>query len=98
VWNCGENTRRRGAGEQLHLPLGRRSPDLPAAVVARTPLPATPRRGLELDGWLYLPMARLMERVSRSTSRVHVGVPQVYLLWIVLGAILVVGLVMVAAG
>jgi len=36
--------------------------------------------------------------VSHSTSRLHVGVPQVYLMWIVLGAIIVVGLVMVAAG
>lgn len=102
VWNCGEDHDSgtvRYPASSFYLPLKQAIAGIYPRLALRAPrFPPPLRRGLELDQWLYLPMARLMERVSRSTSRVHVGVPQVYLLWIVLGAILVVGLVMMAAG
>lgn len=56
--------------------------------------PARVRRVLELDGWLYLPLARGAEWVARSVSRTHVGVLQVYLLWIVLGAVAVLAILL----
>jgi hypothetical protein len=56
------------------------------------------RRAFDLDSWLYLPVARAVERGARGVSRTHVGIPQVYLLWIVVGAIAVVGIVLAFLG
>ena len=102
VWNCGEEHDSgtvRYAASSFYLPFKQAIAGIYPRLSLRAPrFPSPVRRTLEMDGWLYLPVARLMERVSHSTSRLHVGVPQVYLMWIVLGAIIVVGLVMVAAG
>jgi len=40
-----------------------------------------------IDQWLYFPFARGFLRLSRWFSRVHVGIPQVYILWIIIGVI-----------
>lgn len=40
---------------------------------------------LDIDRWLYYPFVNGLMRLSRWFSRVHVGIPQVYILWIVLG-------------
>jgi len=102
VWNCGEEHDSgvvRYAASSFYLPFKQAIAGIYPRISVRPPhFPPPLRRTLEVDAWLYLPVARLMERVSHSTSRLHVGVPQIYLLWIVLGAMAVVGLVMVAAG
>ncbi len=73
---------------ELLPPLQARLPGLYPSFKAPAPaFPAGLRRALNPDGWLYLPLARWVERSSRTVARSHVGVPQVYLLWIVLGAV-----------
>ena len=98
VWTCGEvedpeATRYRAGSfyrpfkEAFHgiYPTPRwRLPRFPAGV----------RKALELDNWLYYPLARGAERVARIVSRTHVGVLQIYLLWIVLGAIAVLAILL----
>jgi hydrogenase-4 component B len=58
------------------------------------PLPTVVRRILDPDPWFYLPLVRWVERAARGVSRTHVGVPQVYLLWMALGAVAVVTIVL----
>jgi len=43
---------------------------------------------LEVDQWLYYPIVNLFLKMLRKFSRTHVGIPQVYLLWMVLGLII----------
>jgi hydrogenase-4 component B len=64
-------------------------------------LPAFPqplRRALDPDRWLYHPIAQVSEATARRVSRTHVGVLQVYLLWIILGAAAVLALVLLLGG
>ena len=42
---------------------------------------------LDIDRWLYYPFVSGFMRLSRRFSRIHVGIPQVYVLWIVIGVI-----------
>ena len=42
---------------------------------------------LDIDRWLYYPFVRGFMRLSRWFSRIHVGIPQVYVLWIIMGVI-----------
>lgn len=102
VWTCGEEHDSglvRYPASSFYLPLKQALAGVyPRIGLRPPPFPLPLRRSLELDGWFYSPLARLMERVSHSTSRLHVGVPQVYLLWIVLGAMVLAGLVLVAGG
>ena len=50
-------------------------------------MPQLLRAVLNIDQWLYYPFANGFMRLSRWFSRVHVGVPQVYILWIIIGVI-----------
>ena len=43
---------------------------------------------LNIDNWLYYPGVRIGEWIVRTTSRTHIGVPQMYMLWVIGGAIL----------
>ena len=52
------------------------------------------RRVLEMDKWLYEPFAGLVQKAANGVSKTHVGTPQVYLLWMVIGAIVVVGIIL----
>jgi hydrogenase-4 component B len=64
-------------------------------------LPAFPqplRRALDPDRWLYYPIARASESAAQGVSRTHVGVLQVYLLWIILGAAAVLALILLLGG
>jgi len=61
-------------------------------------LPPSARRSLELDWWLYVPLARAVMRAARLVSRAHVGLLQVYLLWIILGAAVVTAVLLFAGG
>jgi hydrogenase-4 component B len=55
------------------------------------------RRVLEMDKWLYEPFAGLVQKAANGVSKTHVGTPQVYLLWMVIGAIVVVGIILAIA-
>ncbi|MDP2959633.1 MAG: proton-conducting transporter membrane subunit [Longimicrobiales bacterium] len=96
VWTCGEDV----DPEAFRYPPGSYYRPFKAAFAGIYPkgvwrLPAFPaavRRILDFDAWLYLPLARWVERSAHGVSRTHVGVPQVYLLWMVLGAVAVVAI------
>jgi len=60
-------------------------PHLPIPHVGQ---PTALRRALDLDAWLYYPLVRWGGRVLERFSRTHVGIPQVYVLWMVGGMIL----------
>jgi hypothetical protein len=53
----------------------------------RITMPYTLRAVLDIDRWLYYPFANGFMKLSRWFSRIHVGVPQVYILWIIIGLI-----------
>lgn len=100
VWTCGEEVR----PEEYRYPPGSFYRPFkeafggiyPKAAWRPPPFPASLRKALDLDAWLYLPLVRGVERASRQVSRTHVGVPQVYLLWMVVGVIAVVAIVLLA--
>jgi hydrogenase-4 component B len=50
-------------------------------------MPKILRAVLDIDHWIYYPFASGFVKLSRWFSRVHVGVPQVYILWIIIGLI-----------
>jgi hydrogenase-4 component B len=102
VWVCGEEEEpgalRYSAGS-FYLPFKHAFRGVYPSFRVRAPaFPAGLRRALDPDGWLYLPLARWVDRSARTVARTHVGVPQVYLLWIVLGAVVVVGVILLALG
>ena len=49
-------------------------------------------KGLRLllnpDQWFYYPIANLFMKINRGLSKSHTGVPQMYLLWTIIGVIL----------
>ena len=59
--------------------------------------PVTIRRLLDFDRWLYVPTVHGIKKAADEVSRTHVGTPQIYLLWIVVGAIVVVAITLVVA-
>jgi len=102
IWTCGEeeapSALRYSAGS-FYLPFKHAFRGVYPSFPIRAPgFPPGLRRALNPDGWLYLPLARWVERSSRAVSRTHVGVPQVYLLWIVVGAVAVVTMFLLAMG
>ncbi|MFH1766153.1 MAG: proton-conducting transporter membrane subunit, partial [Gemmatimonadota bacterium] len=102
IWTCGEEEKpgalRYPAGS-FYLPFKHAFRGIyPAFKVPAPAFPASLRRALNPDRWLFLPVARWVERSSRTVARSHVGVPQVYLLWIVLGAVAVVTVILLAMG
>ncbi len=93
IWTCGEvedpEATRYRAGS-FYRPFKEAFQGVYPVFQLRLPrFPAWVRKALELDGWLYLPLARGTEWLARSVSRTHVGVLQIYLLWMVLGAVAV---------
>jgi hydrogenase-4 component B len=58
----------------------------------RTAYPTAFARAFDLDGWLYGPLVRAGGRLAERVSRSHVGVPQWYLAWQVIGMVLVLAL------
>jgi len=50
-------------------------------------------RSLDFDRWLYFPIGSAFVRIGRTFSRIHNGVPQLYLLWQVIGLVLSIVLV-----
>lgn len=98
VWTGGEEHEAatvRYPASSLYLPFKHAFAGLYPRIRWRVPgFPGWLRRVLELDGWLFGPAGRAVERASASVSRSHVGVPQVYLLWIVGGAAVVLAAVL----
>lgn len=102
VWTCGEEHAAeavRYPASSFYLPFKHAIEGIYPTVRLRAPaFPAPLRRVLAVDSWLYLPIARFVERAALRVSLTHVGVPQVYLLWIVVGAVAVIGTVLLLAG
>jgi hypothetical protein len=55
----------------------------------KTAYPTTLAKMFDVDTWLYGPLVRAGGRVAERFSRSHVGIPQWYLVWQVVGMVLV---------
>jgi hypothetical protein len=101
VWYCGEEHASktvRYPSSSFALPF--RQAFRNVYPVRKLPVPRFPvfiRRLLDFDKWLYNPTAHAVEKTAGVVSRTHVGLPQVYLLWIVVGAIVVVAIALAVA-
>lgn len=102
VWYCGEEhgvATVRYAASSFYLPFKQLFRGIyPNAKVHLPRLPALLHRALDFDHWLYAPVAKVVDRVAGRVSRTHVGTPQIYLLWIVIGAIVVTGILLWGRG
>ena len=100
AWACGEEAEpgvSRYPASSFYLPFKRAFQGIYPHVLVRAPaFPPWLRGVFDLDRWLYMPVARAVEGGARGVGRTHVGIPQVYLLWIVIGAIAVIGIVLAA--
>jgi hypothetical protein len=56
-------------------------------------VPSAVIRAFDFDRWIYYPVSAAFSRLSVGCSRLHNGIPQMYLLWQVLGCALSIGLV-----
>jgi hypothetical protein len=91
VWACGEEhpaeLLRYRAGS-FYLPFKKAFEGIyPRYTLTAPAFPPWLRKALELDNWFYNPIARGIDRLVAKTSESHSGIPQVYLLWLVIGAI-----------
>jgi formate hydrogenlyase subunit 3/multisubunit Na+/H+ antiporter MnhD subunit len=93
VWYCGEEhspASVRYPASSLYLPFKHALPEIyPRGKVHAPSFPAFLRRALDFDQWLYTPTVKAIDRSADRVSRTHVGIPQIYLLWIVIGAVVV---------
>ena len=100
VWTCGEEDEpglSRYPATSFYLPFKRAFQGIyPHVQVKAPPFPVWLRAVFDVDTWFYLPVARAVGAGARGVSKTHVGIPQVYLLWIVVGAIAVIGIVLAA--
>jgi len=100
VWTCGEEhspSLVRYPASSFFLPFKQAFRGIYPTVRVRAPaFPAFLRKALDLDRWLYVPIARAVERTAFGVGRTHAGIPQLYLLWIVVGAAVVVAVVLFA--
>ncbi len=55
----------------------------------KTAYPTTLAKIFDVDAWLYGPLVKAGSRVAERFSRSHVGIPQWYLVWQVVGMVLV---------
>jgi hydrogenase-4 component B len=98
AWTCGEEERpttARYPAASFYVPFKHAFRGVyPQVRVAPPPFPAWLRRVFDVDRWLYLPTVRVIGRGAGGVSRTHVGIPQVYLLWIVVGAVAVVAILL----
>lgn len=59
----------------------------PALRVPKLRLPTELRQVFDIDGFLYNPVVRWSMSFMERFSRLHVGIPQVYVLWMVIGIV-----------
>ena len=82
-------------GSSLFLPFKHAFHGVYPTFTARAPaFPRPLRRAFDLDRWLYDPVARSVDWAARAAGRTHAGVPQLYLLWMLLGAAVVVAILL----
>ena len=102
AWTCGEEeepTMAQYPASSFYVPFKHAFRGIyPQVRVTPPALPAWVRRVFDVDRWLHLPTVRMIGRGASGLSRTHVGVPQVYLLWIVLGAVAVVAILLALIG
>jgi NADH:ubiquinone oxidoreductase subunit 5 (subunit L)/multisubunit Na+/H+ antiporter MnhA subunit len=93
VWYCGEEHASavvRYPASSLYLPFKHALPEIyPGGQVHAPKFPGFLRRALDFDQWLYTPAVKAIDRTADRVTRTHVGIPQIYLLWIVIGAVAV---------
>jgi NADH:ubiquinone oxidoreductase subunit 5 (subunit L)/multisubunit Na+/H+ antiporter MnhA subunit len=98
VWYCGEEhapAAVRYPASSFYLPFKHAFQNVyPAGRLPVPRFPASIRRLLDFDRWLYTPAVHAVEKTAEGVSRTHVGTPQIYLLWIVIGAVVVVGIML----
>jgi hydrogenase-4 component B len=98
VWYCGEEHAAdtvRYPASSFYLPFKHAFQGIyPSGRVHVPRFPAPLRRALDFDQWLYTPTVKAIDKAADRVSRTHVGIPQIYLLWIVIGAILVTGILL----
>jgi hydrogenase-4 component B len=98
VWYCGEEhapAMVRYPASSFYLPFKHAFQGIyPSGRVHVPRFPAPLRRALDFDQWLYAPTINIIDRAAGRVSRTHVGTPQIYLLWIVIGAIVVTGIML----
>ncbi|MBZ5689525.1 MAG: hydantoin racemase [Acidobacteriia bacterium] len=98
VWYCGEEhtpSTVRYPASSLYLPFKHAFQGIyPSGRIPVPRFPASLRRALDFDRWLYTPSVKAIDRTADRVSRTHVGIPQIYLLWIVIGAIVVTGILL----
>ena len=102
VWYCGEehaSAAVRYPASSFYLPFKHVFQGIyPSGIVHVPKFPAAIRRLLDFDRWLYAPTVKAIEKAADQVSRTHVGTPQIYLLWIVVGAIVVAAIMLLVAG
>ena len=59
--------------------------------IPRVGYPVSLARIFDVDSWLYGPLLRAGEKVAERFPRSHVGIPQWYLMWQVVGMVVVLG-------
>lgn len=102
IWNCGESVldeRVRYRASSFYLPFKKLIK--PVYRTMRMPSIGVPKlliQSLDFDRWIYFPIARLFSRFSHACSRLHTGVPQMYLLWQVLGCMASIALLLWLTG
>jgi hydrogenase-4 component B len=64
----------------------------PTVRLPRLKFPRILERAFDLDSWLYGPFIRAGSKVAERISRTHVGIPQMYMIWQVVGMIVVLAL------
>jgi hydrogenase-4 component B len=98
VWYCGEEHASdavRYPASSFFLPFKHAFQGVyPTGKLHVPKFPALLRRALDFDQWLYAPAIKVIDRAADRVSRTHVGTPQIYLLWIVIGAIIVTGILL----
>ena len=102
VWTCGEVEERaavRYVPGSFYRPFKDAFHGVYPTMHVRVPaFPVFLRRFFEADRWLYYPLARGADRTAHGVARVHVGLLQVYLLWIIVGAVAVFLLLLLVGG
>ncbi len=102
VWACGEEENpewMRYRADSLYRPFKDAiHVSMPRLPTPQVEVPGFIARLVDVDRWLYRPLARTTTEAARGVSRAHVGIPQVYLLWIILGAIAVIAIIQLLPG
>ncbi len=100
LWYCGEKHRPeevKFTAFSLYLPFKRffyvrignyeQEGVYPAFRMPTVKLPTELRRAFDIDHFLYDPVVRWAMGFMERFSRIHVGIPQVYVLWMVIGIV-----------